>query len=69
MITGNGKTSIRAGWGIFYQLTLVEIANFLSANPPFVARATFSDVFSLTNPWGAGSQGGVNDPSQYSSRA
>jgi hypothetical protein len=61
-LTGNGKTSVRAGWGVFYQLTLMEIANFLSSNPPFVARDTIDVPFSLTNPWGDEFQGGVNDP-------
>lgn len=61
-VRGNGKTSVRAGYGVFYQLLIVEMANFMSANAPFAINVSLSNPFSLSNPWQGQFQGGVNDP-------
>jgi hypothetical protein len=42
---GNGKTSIRAGWGLFYNpIEELVLAQF-GAEPPFGGSSSFSDVF------------------------
>ena len=61
-VAGNGKTSVRAGGGVFYQVIDMEIANFLGVNPPFTAIANLSDPASLSDPWAGRYKGGVDDP-------
>ncbi len=42
---GNGKTSIRAGWGLFYNpIEELVLAQF-GAEPPFGGSSSFSDIF------------------------
>jgi hypothetical protein len=59
---GDGRTSIRAGYGLFYQIVSVEVANFLGANPPFATNASLNPPFSLSDPWRGRFRGGVDDP-------
>ncbi len=45
LLGGNGKTSIRAGWGLFYNpIEELVLAQF-GAEPPFGGSSSFSDVF------------------------
>ena len=45
MFGGNGKTSIRAGWGLFYNpIEELVLAQF-GAEPPFGGSSSLSDVF------------------------
>jgi hypothetical protein len=60
--TGDGKTSIRGAYGIFYQVLDLEFSNFLNANQPFIANITLLDPTSFSQPWAPTYQGGVNDP-------
>ena len=59
--TGSGKTSIRASWGMFYDLPQTLFAYGFSQEPPWattVTRAgTATAPISFTNPW-AGVAGG-----------
>jgi hypothetical protein len=50
--TGNGKTSIRAGGGIFYGSVSGNEWNSTSNYNPFAVRQQFNNVQSLTNPYG-----------------
>lgn len=59
---GDGKTSIRGSYGVFYQLLDMEFSNFLNANQPYQANVTLLDPNSFTQPWAPTYQGGVNDP-------
>ncbi len=59
---GDGKTSIRGAYGVFYQLLDVEFSNYLNGNLPFEANITLIDPASFSKPWGSAYQGGVNDP-------
>jgi hypothetical protein len=49
---GNGKTSIRAGGGIFYGSVSGNEWNSTSNYNPFAVRQQFNNVQSLTNPYG-----------------
>ncbi|HEV3200147.1 MAG TPA: carboxypeptidase regulatory-like domain-containing protein [Bryobacteraceae bacterium] len=49
---GNGKTSIRAGAGIFYGSISGNEWNSTSNYQPFAVRQQFNNVQSLTNPYG-----------------
>jgi Carboxypeptidase regulatory-like domain/TonB-dependent Receptor Plug Domain/TonB dependent receptor len=59
---GNGKSSIRAGYGVFYQLLDAEFSNYLNGNLPFQASLTLLNPNSFSQPWAPTYQGGVNDP-------
>jgi hypothetical protein len=59
---GNGKTSVRAGFGIFYQVPDLEFTNYLGANPPFTTSIVLNNPYSLSDPWHGLYQGGVTDP-------
>jgi outer membrane receptor protein involved in Fe transport len=59
---GDGKTSIRGAFGIFYQIMDLEFSNYMNSNQPFVANITLLNPSSFTNPWGPNYIGGVNDP-------
>lgn len=49
---GNGKTSIRAGAGIFYGSIAGNLWNAQSNFQPFAVREQFNNVKSLTDPYG-----------------
>ncbi|MCU1233600.1 MAG: TonB-dependent receptor [Candidatus Solibacter sp.] len=57
--TGTGKTSIRAGAGIFYGSVSGNEWNSTSNYNPFAVRQTFPNVGTLTNPY-ANQPGGVS---------
>src|SRR5207244_2939824 len=40
--TGKGKTSVRAGWGMFYEQLDNDFRFNASLNPPFVVRVDWS---------------------------
>lgn len=61
---GNGKTSIRAGAGLFYGSVSGNEWNSTSNYQPFAVREQFNTVQSLSNPYGL-LPGGV-DPFPYS---
>lgn len=61
---GNGKTSVRAGAGIFYGSVSGNEWNSTSNFQPFAVREQFNNVLSLTNPYGL-LPGGVS-PFPYS---
>jgi hypothetical protein len=59
---GNGKTSIRAGWGLFYNpIEELVLAQF-GAEPPFGGSSSLSDVF-LNTPYV--NQGGFTAPNPF----
>ena len=49
---GNGKTSIRSAFGIFYGTTGGNPVNSSTDTQPFSVRQTFNDVKSLSDPYG-----------------
>lgn len=59
---GNGKTSVRLGYGVFFQFPLIEVSNILAVNQPFVINVNLPNPFSLSDPWRGQFSGGVNDP-------
>ncbi len=59
---GDGRTSIRAGYGVFYQILDAEFSQYMNGNLPFEANITLTDPPSFSKPWGTAYQGGVNDP-------
>jgi hypothetical protein len=59
---GDGRTSIRGAYGVFYQLLDSEFSNYLNGNLPFEANITLTNPTSFSQPWGSSYQGGVNDP-------
>ena len=61
---GNGKTSVRAGAGLFYGSVSGNEWNSTSNYQPFAVREQFNNVQSLTNPYGL-LPGGVS-PFPYS---
>ena len=61
---GTGKTSIRAGAGVFYGSVSGNEWNSTSNYQPFAVREQFNNVLSLSNPYGL-LPGGVN-PFPYS---
>ena len=66
---GNGRTAVRAGYGVFFQFPLIEISNILAVNQPFVINVSLPNPFSLSDPWRGQFNGGVNDPiAQFLSR-
>ena len=50
---GNGKTSIRAGAGLFWGSVSGNEFNSSSNQQPFAVRQQFNNVLSLTNPYGS----------------
>lgn len=67
-VFGNGKTSLRLGTGVFYQIPPVGQSNLLDTNQPFVMSAKLTPPASLSDPWAGQFNGGVDDPvSSYSS--
>ncbi len=59
---GNGRTSVRLGYGVFFQFPLIEVSNILAVNQPFVINVALPNPFSLTDPWRGQFNGGVDDP-------
>jgi hypothetical protein len=51
-VFGNGKTSVRGAGGIFYNSVSANDWDATSDNQPFTIRQVFTDVESLTNPYG-----------------
>ena len=49
---GDGKTSVRAAWGLFYGSVSGNEWNATSNYQPFAVREQFNNVASLTNPYG-----------------
>jgi hypothetical protein len=47
---GNGKTAIRAGYGIFYAIAMANITSDLQ-NQPFIVDITLNGTQNLVNPW------------------
>lgn len=61
-VTGDGRTSLRAGYGIFYQIPPVGHSNLLDTNQPFVMSVSLTNPPSLSDPWRGRYNGGVDDP-------
>lgn len=59
---GDGRTSVRLGYGVFFQFPLIEVSNILAVNQPFVINVNLPNPFSLSDPWRGQFEGGVNDP-------
>ncbi len=51
-VFGNGKTAVRAGYGIFYAVGMVNLTSNLQ-NQPFIADITLNSTANLTDPWAA----------------
>ncbi len=49
---GDGKTSVRAGAGVYYGSMGGNMANSTADRPPFTVRQQFTSVKSLTDPYG-----------------
>ena len=50
--TGNGKTSVRGGYGIFYDTPRLVAYNSIANRQPFSVGTTVSNPLSLTDPYG-----------------
>ena len=59
---GDGRTSIRGAYGVFFQILDAEFSEYLNGNLPFEANITLNNPSSFSKPWGSAYQGGVNDP-------
>lgn len=51
-VFGNGKTAVRAGYGIFYDVGMANITSNLQ-NQPFIVDLTIFGTPNLVNPWAA----------------
>ncbi|HYO81931.1 MAG TPA: hypothetical protein VES20_11045, partial [Bryobacteraceae bacterium] len=49
--TGDGKTSVRGGYGIFYDTLRLVAVNNVSTRQPFTLGTSINDPFSLTDPY------------------
>jgi len=61
-VTGNGKTSIRGGYGIFYTATTSFQAGVVTSGQPHVLNVIVNAPGSFVDPWGAS---GVANPFPY----
>jgi hypothetical protein len=59
---GDGRTSIRGAYGVFFQILDAEFSQYMNGNLPFELNITLVDPASFSKPWGSAYQGGVNDP-------
>jgi hypothetical protein len=57
---GNGRMSVRAGYGLFYEDLRSDIFTYAAVNQPFVISNTLNVPFSLTDPYR-----GTRDPFPY----
>jgi hypothetical protein len=51
-VFGNGKTAIRAGYGIYYATAMENLTSNLQ-NQPFIVDITLNATTSLVDPWGS----------------
>ncbi|HEY3939787.1 MAG TPA: TonB-dependent receptor [Bryobacteraceae bacterium] len=58
-VFGTGKTAVRAGYGIFYAASMINLTSNLQ-NQPFILDLTLFGTANLVNPWA--SQGGSPFP-------
>lgn len=58
-VFGNGKTAVRAGYGIYYATAMANLTSNLQ-NQPFIVDITLNGSTSLVDPWGS-----VNAVSPY----
>lgn len=63
-VTGSGKTSIRAGYGIFYTAISAQQAEILCSGQPHSLSVIINAPGSFTDPWGAS---GIKNPFPYTS--
>ncbi len=61
-VNGNGKTSVRAGYGIFYTAITTQAAESQSGTQPFSLLVRLNAPGSFVNPWGAS---GISNPFPY----
>jgi hypothetical protein len=49
--TGNGRTSIRGAWGLFYTYSGAIISSTVNQTPPYILPLSFPTPFSLSDPY------------------